>query len=443
MILWPAADHVAQRAPERATRHKIRDATASLSPVVRNWAGNIEFATDRLERPRTVEQLQHLVAGTPHLRPLGTGHSFNRIADTSGVLVSVADLGGPAEIDEVTRTVEVRAGATYRELTEQLDAGGWALHNLGSLPHISVAGACATGTHGSGNRNGCLATAAVAVEFVRGDGELVRVTREDPSFPGTVLSLGALGITTRLALAIEPAYPMRQDVWLDAPLREVVTNLAEIMASGYSVSLFTDWSGREVVERIWVKSRTDEPLADGRAWGARPATAPQHPITGADPSAATEQLGVPGPWHARLPHFRAGFTPSAGHEQQTEYLLPAEHGPAALDALRTVELAGALQVCEIRTVAADGLWLSPFHGRASIAVHFTWIDDDAAVHAAVTALDAVLAPFDPRPHWGKVFLQPADEVRAHYPELAAVRHLAELHDPNRRFGNDYLARYLY
>jgi xylitol oxidase len=411
--------------------------------VVRNWAGNVTFNAPRLHRPSSIDELQHLVATTPRIKTLGTGHSFNRIADTTGDLVTVAGITGEVVLDEPAMTVDVRAGATYGELGTQIAASGWALHNLGSLPHISVAGACATGTHGSGDANACLATAAVAVEFVRGDGELVRVPREDPAFPGSVLTLGALGVMTRLTLAVEPTYEVRQDVWLDAPLATVVDRLAEIMSAGYSVSMFTDWSRPDGIDKIWVKSRTAGEPADGREWGARPAEAPQHPVTGEDPSAATMQLGSAGSWHERLPHFRAEFTPSVGHEQQSEYLLPREHGPAALLALRGIDLRPALAVCEVRTIAADGLWLSPCHDRDTIAFHFTWVDDDELVHRAVTAIERALAPFGARPHWAKVFgMDPAD-VAAHYPKLAMVRELAALHDPDRRFGNAFLDRFLY
>ncbi|HEY7009677.1 MAG TPA: FAD-binding protein, partial [Jatrophihabitantaceae bacterium] len=320
--------------------------------MLRNWAGNVVFSTDRLHRPRTTEELQELVARTPRLHALGTGHSFNRIADTTGDLVSLSDLDVPVAIDELAGTVDVGAGTRYGELTTELQEHGWALHNLGSLPHISVGGACATGTHGSGDTNRCLAAAATGVEFVTGSGELVRIGREDDSFPGTVLALGALGIVTRLTLAIEPSFEVRQDVWLDAPLATVVERLHEVMASGYSVSMFTEWHRPDVIDQIWVKSRTDRPLADGRNWGAHPADAAQHPIAGQDAATATQQLGEPGPWNARLPHFRLEFTPSNGDEQQSEFLLPREHGPAALLALRSLDLRAALQVCEVRTVAA-------------------------------------------------------------------------------------------
>jgi xylitol oxidase len=416
-------------------------ASDSLSTVVlRNWAGNVVFSTDRLHRPRSIDELQELVARTQRLHALGTGHSFNRIADSTGALVSLSDLDVAIAIDAQARTVEVGGGTRYGELGTELEEHGWALHNLGSLPHISVGGACATGTHGSGDANRCLAAAAVGVEFVSGSGELVRVGRGDSSFPGTVLALGALGIVTRLTLAIEPSFEVRQDVWLDAPLATVLERLDEVMTSGYSVSMFTTWHRPEVIDQIWVKSRTDRPIADGRDWGARPADAAQHPIAGQDAATATQQLGVPGPWNARLPHFRLEFTPSNGDEQQSEYLLPREHGRAALDALRSLDLSAALQVCEIRTVAADDLWLSPCHGRDTLGLHFTWVDDDGLVAAAVDALEAVLTPFDARPHWGKVF---HTDPRPHYPQLPAFRELIDRYDPSRRFGNDYLERWVY
>jgi xylitol oxidase len=407
--------------------------------TLRNWAGNIVFSTERLHRPRTVAELQDLVARTPRIRALGTGHSFNPIADSGGDLVSAADLELPIEIDEEQRTVTLGAGITYGELASTLERAGWALHNLGSLPHISVAGACATGTHGSGDGNRCLAAAAVAVEFVRGDGELVRLDENDPRFPGAVLALGALGIVTRLALRIEPSYRMRQDVWLGAPVDTVLTELDAVLSAGYSVSLFTTWTG-ETIDQIWVKSREDHPPADGRAWGAAAADVAQHPIPGQDATATTQQLGRPGPWNERLPHFRLEFTPSAGEEQQSEYLVPRRHGAAAIEAVRALDLRGVLQVNEIRSVAADALWLSPFRERNSVALHFTWIDDTARVRAAVASLETALAPFDARPHWGKVF---CTDPSAHYPQLGAFRELVAEFDPEHRFGNRFLDRFIH
>jgi xylitol oxidase len=412
--------------------------------TARNWAGNVIFGAQRLHRPTTVEQLQEAVTGAARVRALGTGHSFNRIADTAGDLISVADLDLPTELDPDARTVRVAGGKRFGELAVELDAQGWALPNLGSLPHISIAGACATGTHGSGDANRCLAAGVVALEFVRGDGELVRIGRDDPGFGGSVVALGALGITTTMTLEVVPSFTVRQDVWLENPIEQVLDRLPAIMAGGYSVSLFTTWQRRDIIDMVWVKSRADgSPVADGRDWGAVAADAPQHPIFGTEASAATEQLGVAGPWHARLPHFRAEFTPSVGEEQQSEFLLPREHGAAAIAALRELPLQSALQICEVRTVAADELWLSPCGGRDTIALHFTWVDDDALVQPLVAAIEAALAPFDARPHWGKVFTMDPATVRGHYPRLPDFADLAAHFDPERRFGNDYLDAFVY
>ena len=411
---------------------------------MRNWAGNVRYSADRLVRPTSVTELQETVARTARIRALGTGHSFNRIADTTGTLVSTADLDLAVELDESTRTVLVPAGARYGTVAAFLERRGWALHNLGSLPHISVAGACATGTHGSGDGNRCLAAAVQGIEFVRANGELVTRTAADADFGGSVLALGALGIATRLRLAVQPSYQLRQDVWLDLPTDVFAERFAEIMSAGYSVSVFTDWSRPGVLDSVWVKSRVDGPLVDGTRWSAHSATTAQHPIPGHDPAPATEQLGRPGAWHERLPHFRAEHTPSSGAEQQSEYLLPRAAGPAAVEALRTVDLGGALQVCEIRTVAADDLWLSPCAGRDTVGIHFTWIDDDRAVDRAVAAVEDALAGFDPRPHWAKVFGSVAGTGLArHYPRLPEFRQLIDQHDPTHKFGNDFLEQYVY
>ena len=410
---------------------------------LRNWARNIEFSTDRLVRPRTVAELQDVVARTPRLRALGSGHSFNPIADTDGVLVSLAALDVEPSLDDDAGLVCVGAGTRYGELAAFLQQRGRALHNMGSLPHITVAGACSTGTHGSGSGNGCLATAVRAVEFVRADGELVHLAEGDDTFPAAVLALGALGIVTRLWLATKPSFQLRQDVWLDAPLETVLVDLHEVMDAAYSVSLFSDWTRPGTVDQIWLKALTGDEPVDGRRWGATPATRPQHPIRDVDGAAATEQLGVPGPWNERLPHFRMEFTPSNGDEVQTEYFVAREHGPAAIAAVAALELPPSLMVGEIRAIAADELWLSPFRGRDSFALHFTWVSDPSLVHEAVGRVERALEPYDARPHWAKVFRMPPEQVRAHHPQLARFAELAASYDPDRCFGNRYLETYVY
>jgi xylitol oxidase len=418
--------------------------TATIGNWGGNWGGNLTFTAADHAAPATVAELQELVARTPQLRALGTRHSFSTVADTTGTLVSTRRLELPIEIDERARVAVVPGGSTYAEVSTELHRHGWALHNMGSLPHISVAGACATGTHGSGNLLGNLATAVVAVELVRADGELVRCERGEPDFPGSVLALGCLGVVTRLWLRLEPAYDVSQEVFTDTAMTRVVERIQEILAAAYSVSVFSSFRDQQSVEMIWFKSRLDATLveADPAALvGGSAAQEDLHPVVGFDPSAATPQRGMPGPWHERLPHFRSGFTPSAGHEIQSEFLLPRGVAGQVLDALNAIApgFAPALQVFEMRTVAADDLWLSPSHERDSVAAHFTWHPSRELVAPALELVQVALAPFDPRPHWGKVFTGwDTGRVQAAYPGLPQFRDLRNRLDPERHFGNDFV-----
>ncbi|MFF9767711.1 FAD-binding protein [Streptomyces sp. NPDC014636] len=402
-----------------------------------NWARTVTYAAREFRRPRTPEELAALVAANARVRVLGSGHSFNRIADPGpdGVLLSTAGLPRLIEVDTAARTVRVAGGVRYAELADTVHAHGLALPNLASLPHISVAGSVATGTHGSGVGNGPLASAVREVELITADGTAVRIGRDDARFAGAVTSLGALGVVTALTLDLEPAYEVEQRVYTGLPLRGL--DFGAVAAAGYSVSLFTDW--REPgFGQVWVKRRTDRPAEDFR-WAA-PAARPVHPVPGMPTENCTEQLGVPGPWHERLPHFRAQFTPSSGEEIQSEYLLPRV---AAVDALAAIDgvreaVAGVLQICEVRTVAADEQWLSPAHGRDSVALHFTWVRDEAAVLPVVRRLEEVLTPFDPRPHWGKVYGIPSAVLRGRYARLADFRALVRSLDPGGTFTNAFV-----
>jgi xylitol oxidase len=412
-----------------------------------NWAGNVTFGARRFHRPSSVPELQHLVASSRQVRALGTGHSFNTLADTPGDLVSLAGLPPVIDVDTANASVSVGAGLAYGELAAQLNAAGRALHNLGSLPHISVAGACATGTHGSGERNGNLATAVSAVEMVTAHGDLVTVSRDgDPDrFPGAVVGLGALGVVTRMTLDTLPAFEIRQYVYDDLPLEQVTGHFDEIAASAYSVSLFTDWLGPRF-RQAWLKRRTDatDSWAPEPRWmGGRLADGPRHPVPGMDPAHCTEQLGVPGPWHERLPHFRPEFIPSSGDELQSEYLLPRGSAVDGLQALRPIagRIAGVLRTCEIRTVAADELWLSPGYQRDSVAFHFTWIKDWAAVKPVLGEIEERLAPMHARPHWGKLFRTGPEAMPGLYPRLDDFRQLMTCYDPAGKFRNDLLDRY--
>ena len=405
---------------------------------VTNWAGNVSFAS-ALEAPRSVAELQELVAASEKLRVLGTGHSFNRIADSTGTLVSVAEL--PKVIEVGASGVTVSAGLRYGEITAALEAQGLALHNLGSLPHISVAGACATGTHGSGDGNGPLADAVNAITFVDASGELVTLTRGDADFAGSIVSLGALGVTVSLTLDVQPSYQVSQVVYDGLPVERLGTDFAAVMGSAYSVSAFTDWVDPDVM--VWRKQRGHEPIEP--TWlGAKVADGPRHPIKAMPADYATQQGGIPGPWHERLPHFRLEFTPSNGDELQSEYFVPRERAAEAFDALRALgnQFAPVIQVSEVRTIAADDLWLSPSQGRDTVALHFTWIQDEAAVRPVVAALEEAIAPLDARPHWGKVFAADAATLRQRYPKVPDFIALAAKYDPAGKFRNPYLDTYL-
>jgi alditol oxidase len=405
--------------------------------ALRNWAGNVTFSASRLLRPRSVGELQDIVAGAGRLKAVGTGHSFSTVADTVGELVTVADLPRMVAVDAEAATVTVSAGLRWGELAPELHAAGFAVHTLGSLPHISVAGSVATGTHGSGDGNGCLATAVSALDLVVPSGDVVRIARGDEGFDGSVVALGALGIVTSVTLDVEPTYDVAQVVYDDLPWDRALHHIDEVMGAAMSVSLFTTWRGAGF-EQVWVKQRIGDPAADLAWTGAVAADGPRHPVPGASADFCTQQGGVPGPWFERVPHFRLEFTPSSGEELQTEYLVPREHGADALRALDSIRelVAPVLQISEIRTVAGDTLWLSPAYGRDSLALHFTWVADTARVLPVVLEVERVLAPYDARPHWGKVFSP--SPVGDQYPRIAEFRALAQGYDPDGKLGNDFL-----
>lgn len=430
----------------------------SAAPLT-NWAGNVTFRAARLLRPESLDELRRAVAGSPRLRVLGTGHSFNRIADTEGDLLTVAGLPRYAQIDAERRTVTVAAGMRYAEVAAALRGSGLALANFASLPHISVAGAVATGTHGSGDGQTGLAGAVAGLRLVTADGGLVELSRAaDPErFAGCVVSLGALGVVTDVTLDLVPAFEIAQYVYNGASSMRLVEPdcFDALFGSAYSVSLFTDWSGgpsaawlKCLVPGDEAKTQTPDssgldaaPLPPDLSWlGAQPADGPRHPVPGRPAAFCSAQLGVPGPGDERLPHFRPEFTPSSGEELQSEFLLPRGAVPAAVRALLALgpRLGPVLQIAEVRTVAADGLWLSPAYGRDSAAFHFTWTADAAAVAPVLTAVEEALTALGARPHWGKLFTAPADQVAERYPLATRFAALRAEFDPKGTFRNAFI-----
>ncbi len=411
-----------------------------------NWAGNYTYGAAELIYPDSIEHLQQLVKRHKRIKVLGSGHTFNSVTDTDGVFISLRHWNRLLELDEEQHTITVEGGATYGDLCTQLAESGYALHNLASLPHITVAGAVATSTHGSGNQNGSLASAVQAIELIDAHGELHTFRSGDDEFAGAVIHLGALGIITKLTLHVVPAYEVRQFVYENLPLSELEHHAEQIFASAYSVSLFTDWQEPRF-HQVWTKSRVEDgAIYTGRddLYGATPAATPLHPLPDMHAENCTEQLGKPGMWHERLAHFKIEFTPSAGKELQSEYLMAREHIYAACVAVHGLrdKLAPILFVSELRTIAADNLWLSPFYKQDSVAFHFTWRDDWQAVEQVLPLLEEALAPFHARPHWGKLFTVPAEQLQQQFEKLPEFQKLVNKYDPDGKFSNAYLDAYI-
>lgn len=417
-----------------------------MSEALRNWAGNLAYHAESVHHPTSVAELQALVAGSSRVKALGTRHSFNAVADTPGSLISLSELAPDITIDADAMTVSVAGGTHYGALAAELQRQGLALHNTGSLPHISVAGATATGTHGSGDRHGILSTAVSRVELVRPDGSMVTVDRSHPDLKALAVGLGAFGVITRLTLDMEPTYLVRQDVYRDAPWDTVLEAFDEVMASAYSVSLLGD-VGSPVIRELWQKTRVETSRDDddqpepvpaslyGGTWYDDAEEPSDHPLN--------VRAGVPGPWSERLPHFRLDAPPSAGGDElQTEYFVDRRDAVPAIRAVRSLgeRISPHLHAAEIRTTAADDLWMSPAYERDSLCIGFTWRQHPTEVMALLSAIEAALEPYEPRPHWGKLFVLEGVALSRRFPRLPEFLELVATYDPTGKLSNAFIDR---
>jgi len=414
------------------------------SNKLKNWAGNLEYGTDHLYSANSLEQVRDYVKKQSKLKVLGTRHCFNNIADSMHNLLSLKSMDEVVALDPEAHTVTVTGGITYGQLCPYLHTRGFALHNLASLPHISIAGACSTATHGSGEKNGNLATAVSALEIVTAAGEVVKLSRQidGEPFRGAVVGLGALGVITKITLDVQPTFMMRQYVYENLPLSEMRDHFDAIESSAYSVSLFTDWQKQRINE-VWIKSRVEEGQAfdaTSEFFGAKRAIRNLHPIAELSAENCTEQMGVPGPWYERLPHFRMGFTPSAGKELQSEYFVPRRHAVEAILAVERLhdQVSPHLMISEIRAIAADNLWLSPCYEQPCVTIHFTWKQDWPAVRKLMPGIEKELAPFNARPHWGKLFTTSPADLKSIYKRIPEFVQLSKKYDPQGKFRNEFL-----
>ena len=399
-----------------------------------NWSGTVTFSDSNTFAPATTAELAEIIANNPKVRARGSAHCFNAIADTDAISVTFENLPHELVINKEKQIVTVSAGIKYGELAVALEKRGWALHNMASLPHISVAGAIATATHGSGVGNGNLATAVRGLEVILPDGRFKKINSDSPEFAGYVVGLGVAGIVISVDLAIEPTFNIEQTVYRAMSRETYAANLVEIMSLAYSVSYFTTWAAAGGGE-VWAKFRSGS-VAPETLFEAYPATSNRHPLPGLNPEPCTEQMAVSGPWHLRLPHFKMEFTPSAGDEIQSEFFVDREDAPAALAALEKIapQINEILWVTEIRAIAADELWMSPHYQRDCIGIHFTWKKVDA-VYEFVKVVEAVLAPFNYRPHMGKVYSASPEYIRSVMPKMSDFVRLVKEIDPMNKFGN--------
>ena len=427
----------------------VRGAEGPGDKTLMNWAGNYRYGTETLANTRSIDAVRQELKTPGKLKVLGTRHCFNGIADSTHRFLSLKEMDQVVALDAKARTVTVEAGVTYGQLGPYLHDRGFALHNLASLPHISVVGACATATHGSGVANGNLSTIVSAMELVTADGSIRTLSRgeDGAKFSGAVVHLGALGVVTRITLDVQPTFEMRQDVYENLPMSELRDHFDAIVSSGYSVSLFTDWKAGRINE-LWIKRKvpTGSTLdASPEFHGARLATRDLHPIAELSAENCTPQRGVAGPWYERLPHFRMGFTPSSGNELQAEYFVPRRHAVEAILAVERLrdQVSPHLLISELRTIDADELWMSPCYHQRCLAIHFTWKPDWTAVRKLLPIIEAELAPFQPRPHWGKLFTLAPAKLQSQYQKLTEFKQLVQEFDPEGRFRNEFLATNLY
>jgi xylitol oxidase len=404
-----------------------------------NWAGTYEYRAPRHVAVTTEDEVREALAGSGPVHALGTRHSFTDLPDTAGTLIEMSGLDRPAVIDAETRTVRITAGTRYGVLAKQLHDAGWALHNTGSLPHISIGGATSTGTHGSGDGHGVLTSAVAALHFLDANGEAHEVRRGDPDFPALAVGVGAFGILTELVLDIQPTYDVRQDVYSGVTWDTLLADVDAVTTAGDSVSVFTRWA--DDLGFVWVKRRSSDPAATVPAelLGGRLTESGVSPLGMGD---NVTEIGTAGPWYQRWPHFRADAEPSRGDEIQSEYFIDRADAPAALRAIRAIAGSFAHHVIwtELRTAAADDLWLSGAYEREAFIIHFTWENRPDEVTAALRLIEPALAPFGARPHWGKRHLFERADIERVSPRLAEARAVFERLDPDGRFVNEHLVR---
>jgi xylitol oxidase len=411
---------------------------------VKNWAGNLTFSAKEFIEIDNISKLQQVVSNSQGVKVLATGHSFNAIGDTKYTLISLKNLSNGIEIDSQNAQALIPAGMSYADAARYLESNGWAFSNMASLGEVTIAGAISTGTHGSGSNNGVLSTSVVGLEIVLGSGELITIDESNSEeFAGFVISLGSLGVFTKIKMKIVPSFSVKQFVYENIGIQAVAENFDTVFNSAYSVSYFSNWA-KNSTGQIWMKFLDDsssDNLSDN--WlGANQAKAKQHPVKINNPDPCTDQLGISGKWLYRLPHFKLDSSPASGDEVQTEYLVDRKYVNEYIQDLRTIgdEIAPRVYATEIRTIKSDELWLSGAYQRETVGFHFTWKKSDTLVDF-LPRIEEILGKHDGRPHWAKLFSVKSDELSARYPKYSNFEALLKKYDPKKKFRNKFIDQY--
>jgi FAD-linked oxidoreductase len=416
-----------------------------------NWARTASCAPAAFARPRSEDELREVLRGAKRAKVVGGGHSWSDAACTDGVLISLDALDEVVSIDD--RKVTVEAGIRLDALNEELARRGLALGVIGSIARQSVAGAIATGTHGSGPRHGSLASLVCGLRLMLADGSVRDLAPGDDLFDAALVSLGALGVDTRVTLACEPAFRLEE---LAGPVAfdEAIERIPRLARDEAYVKLW--WLPHTDVVQIYRYRRTEEP-ATSRAFVR---WFDQHVVNRIVFAAA---LRFSGWFPASIPRINAlvralYFRPTRRiarsdlaltiampplHEE-VEYAIPIERAAEALRGMRALIERERLRVnfvVELRFVAADRAWMSPAYGRDSAYV--------GAYMARAEGIDRYFAAFERemialggRPHWGKQFSLGAAQLRDLCPNHARFRALRDSLDPGRLFDNGFLRRVL-
>lgn len=434
---------------ERLTPLPVNLTDDGLRRYNHNWSGTVQYESSSLHFPRSSEALARIIKENDRVKVLGTGHAFSRIADTTGAHISLDEMKAIFPIDHEHQTVSFEAGVTFKELAEYLERQGYAIANYASLPHISIAGAIATATHGSGEKNGSLATLVREFELVDGRGEVHHISKDKTPdlFAASVVSLGVLGVVTRITLDILPRFTIRQDVYKNVDAQTVLDSFDEVQDMGYSVSLFTKWQNPKSLEKLWIKSIVEDPAREfpQMLFGGTWSNENLHPCSGESAERCTPQCGVSHSANYSLPHFLGEETPSSGNEIQTEFFVPRSKTQEAMQALLNnghIFTDDIIHVSEVRTIAPDNHWMSPFYEQESVGIHFTWKNEPEKLASVISQVQKILqdaigdTPL--RAHWAKV--HNLSDIRSSLPRFDDFRGLIRVYDPQGKFRNGYSVR---